>query len=241
MNWDWLADPNMWIALVTLTLLEVVLGIDNLILISILSSRLPPNQQPKARQVGLALAVITRVLLLCSLAWVMKLKQPLWDWTPFGLPVPSSGKDLILFFGGLFLVGKSVFEIHDKIEAAGNEGRTAPRAAGFAGVVFQIIVLDIVFSLDSVITAVGMAQQLGVMIAAVIIAVFAMLAFVNQISHFVDRHPTIKMLALAFLILIGTLLVAESFHQKIPKGYIYFAMFFAIGVELLNLRVRAKR
>jgi predicted tellurium resistance membrane protein TerC len=239
MSLDWLADPNAWISLLTLSLLEIVLGIDNLIFISILSGKLPLEQQAKARKTGLALALITRILLLCSLAWVMKLTGELWSWKPLGLSIPNSGKDLILFFGGLFLVFKSVREIHEKLEGADGE-RSIKIAPKFSKIVFEIIIMDIIFSLDSVITAVGMAQELTVMIAAVIIAVLVMLVFVNQISGFVDRHPSVKMLALSFLILIGTMLVAESFHQHVNKGYIYFAMAFAVGVEMLNIKITRK-
>ena len=237
MDWTWLSSPEIWISLLTLTVLEIVLGIDNIVFISILSSKLPAHQQEKARKVGLALALITRILLLLGLTWVAKLEQPFWRGELLGLKLAVSGKDLILFLGGLFLIGKSTFEIHDKLE--GEDAEVSKRvAATFASVVTQIILLDIVFSLDSVITAVGMARQLGVMIAAVIIAVIVMLVFVNPISAFVDRHPTIKMLALSFLILIGVVLVAEGLHQHIPKGYIYFAMAFSILVEMLNIRMR---
>lgn len=239
MNFDWLVDPNAWVSLLTLSILEIVLGIDNLIFISILSGKLPPEQQAQARKTGLALALITRILLLCSLAWVMKLTGELWSWKPFGLQIPNSGKDLILFFGGLFLVFKSVREIHEKLEGADGE-RSIKIAPNFARIVTEILIMDIIFSLDSVITAVGMAQQLMVMIIAVIVAVIVMLAFVNQISAFVDRHPSVKMLALAFLILIGTMLIAEGFHQHVNKGYIYFAMAFAVGVEFLNIRTTRK-
>lgn len=239
MNFDWLADPNAWISLLTLSLLEIVLGIDNLIFISILSGKLPVEQQAKARKTGLALALITRILLLCSLAWVMKLTGELWSWKPFGMSIPNSGKDLILFFGGLFLVFKSVREIHEKLEGADGE-RSVKIVPKFSRIVIEILLMDIIFSLDSVITAVGMAQQLTVMIIAVIIAVIVMLVFVNQISAFVDKHPSVKMLALSFLILIGTMLVAESFHQHVNKGYIYFAMAFAVAVEMLNIKLTRK-
>ena len=225
--------------MLTLTLLEIVLGIDNIIFISILSGKLPGEQQQKARRVGLGAALITRVLLLCGLAWVVKLDKPFWTADILGLHVEMSGKALILLVGGLFLIAKSTKEIHEKLE--GEDGEVTKRIAPtFASVIFQIMMLDIVFSLDSVITAVGMVQQIGVMIAAVIVAMIVMLMFVNQISDFVARHPTIKMLALSFLILIGVMLVAEAFHQKIPKGYIYFAMAFSVGVEMLNIRLRMK-
>lgn len=240
MNFDWISEPQTWVSLLTLTFLEIVLGIDNIIFISILSGKLPGAElQKKARRTGLALALITRVLLLSALAWVVKLDKPFWSTTMGSLHLSVSGKDLILVVGGLFLLFKSTREIHHKLE--GEDGEVTNRLAPtFAAVVTQIMFLDIVFSLDSVITAVGMAQQLGVMIAAVILAMIVMLIFVNQISGFVDRHPTIKMLALSFLMLIGTMLVAEGFHQHINKGYIYFAMAFAFGVEVLNMRVRKK-
>ncbi len=236
---DWIADPQIWISLLTLTVLEIVLGIDNIIFISILSGKLPAGQQRKARKVGLGLALITRILLLCGLAWVVKLDRPFFEQTILSFHLAVSGKDLILILGGLFLLGKSTFEIHEKLEGVDGE-KTEKMAATYGSVLVQIMLLDIVFSLDSVITAVGMVQQIGVMIAAVIIAMIIMLVFVNQISDFVDRHPTIKMLALSFLILIGCVLVAEGFHQHISKGYIYFAMAFSVGVEMLNLKLRKK-
>jgi predicted tellurium resistance membrane protein TerC len=236
---EWITQPEIWISLTTLTLLEIVLGIDNIIFISILSGKLPAAQQAKARRLGLALALITRVILLCGLAWVVKLDKPFWEPKILSWQLAISGKDLILVLGGLFLLGKSVFEIHEKLE--GEDGQVTNKIVPtFSSVIFQILMLDIVFSLDSVITAVGMVKQIEVMIAAVIIAMIVMLVFVNKISAFVDRHPTIKMLALSFLILIGTMLVAEGFHQHINKGYIYFAMTFALGVEFLNMRFRAK-
>ncbi|MEO7675266.1 MAG: TerC family protein [Verrucomicrobiota bacterium] len=239
-----LSDPQIWVSLVTLTLLEIVLGIDNIIFISILSGKLPADQQKKGRRLGLGLALITRVLLLCALAWVVKLDKPFWsphflDGSRYEFDLALSAKDLILVLGGLFLLGKSTREIHEKLE--GEEGETTDRVAPtFSAVIVQIMLLDIVFSLDSVITAVGMAQHLEVMIAAVILAMIVMLIFVNQISDFVERHPTIKMLALSFLMLIGAMLVAEGFHHHIPKGYIYFAMAFAVVVEMLNLKLRKK-
>jgi predicted tellurium resistance membrane protein TerC len=237
MDWPWVTSPEIWIALLTLTVLEVVLGIDNIVFISILSGKLPPEQQNKARKVGLALALITRILLLLGLTWVARLEQPFWRGDIFNLKLAVSGKDVVLLLGGLFLIWKSTHEIHNKLEGEDAEV-TKGMTASFASVVVQIVVIDIVFSLDSVITAVGMARQIGVMIAAVIIAVIVMLIFVNPISRFVDRHPTIKMLALSFLILIGVVLVAEGLHQHIPRGYIYFAMAFSIGVEMLNIRMR---
>ncbi len=234
---DWLTRPEAWVALLTLTALEIVLGIDNVVFISILSGRLPAAQQDRARKVGLGLAMIMRILLLLSLGWVMRLTTPL-----FTFPFPRqeiSGRDLILILGGLFLIWKSTHEIHAKLE--GEEGQAASRAApSFASVITQILILDVVFSLDSVITAVGMADDIGVMIAAVVIAVLFMLGFAGPISAFVERHPTVKVLALAFLVLIGVNLLAEGFDQHIPKGYTYFAMAFSVGVEMLNLRVRSK-
>jgi predicted tellurium resistance membrane protein TerC len=236
---EWISQPEVWISLLTLTLLEVVLGVDNIIFISILSGKLPADQQKKARQVGLAAALVTRVLLLMSLAWVMKLDKPFWSTTILGHDFALSGKALILLVGGLFLIGKSTYEIHEKLE--GEEGGHNPKGkATFNSVIVQIMLLDIVFSLDSVITAVGMVKQIGVMIAAVIIAMIIMLMFVNQISDFVDKHPTIKMLALSFLILIGVMLVAEGVGQHFPKGYIYFAMAFSVVVELLNMKMQKK-
>lgn len=235
---DWLADPQIWISLLTLTALEVVLGIDNIIFISILAGKLPHEQQDKARKTGLMLALVTRILLLFSITWLMGLTKPL-----FELPLlhhPMSTKDLILLVGGLFLIGKSVVEIHDKLEAEDGHATAATGASTFKSVVIQILLLDIVFSLDSVITAIGMADVLWVMVTAVIIALVIMLVFAGTISDFVNRHPTLKMLALSFLILIGVTLVGESLGQHIPKGYIYFSMSFAFGVELLNLKARSK-
>ncbi len=236
---DWLTDPDVWIGFLTLTFLEIVLGIDNLIFISILSNKLPEALRAKARRTGLALALVTRILLLCSLAWVMKLDQPFWTTTIAGKALSLSGKDVILLAGGLFLVFKSTREIHEKLEGEHAE-QSVGKVPSFQAAVIQILLLDIVFSLDSVITAVGMSNRIGVMIAAVVVAMIVMLVFVNAIAGFVERHPTIKMLALAFLILIGTMLMAEGFHQHVPKGYIYFAMAFSAGVEMLNIRHRAK-
>jgi len=241
---EWLSDPNIWISLLTLTLLEIVLGIDNIIFISILSGKLPADQQNKARKIGLALALITRVMLLCALAWVVKLDKPFWsmaflEGSKQAFTLAVSGKDLILVLGGLFLIGKSTFEIHEKLE--GEDGEVTKKLAPtMANVIVQILLLDIVFSLDSVITAVGMVKEIGIMVTAVILAMIVMLIFVDQISSFVDKHPTIKMLALSFLILIGCMLVAEGFHQHIPKGYIYFAMSFSVGVEFLNMKFRKR-
>ena len=232
---NWLTDPQTWISLLTLTGLEIVLGIDNVIFISILAGKLPPAQQARARRLGLSLALVTRILLLCSLVWMLKLTSPLFAVLGHGV----SGRDLILIAGGLFLLAKSTREIHEKLEGA-DGSVTARLAPSFAAVIVQILLLDLVFSLDSVITAVGMASQLGVMITAVITAVMVMLAFAGAIGGFVDRHPTLKMLALSFLLLIGVTLVADGLGQHIPKGYIYFAMAFSFGVEMLNLRLRAK-
>jgi predicted tellurium resistance membrane protein TerC len=229
----WLTDPQAWIALLTLTALEIVLGIDNVIFISILAGKLPATQQDKARKLGLGLAMLTRILLLCSLTWIMRLTAPLL--TVFGNAI--SGRDLILLVGGLFLLAKSTHEIHQKLE--GDQGHaSASVPASFLSVLIQIMLLDIVFSLDSVITAVGMSNQLGVMITAVMIAVLIMMAASGVISAFVERRPTVKMLALSFLLLIGVTLIAEGFDQHIPKGYVYFAMAFSVGVEMLNLRLR---
>jgi predicted tellurium resistance membrane protein TerC len=228
-----LSDPQIWIALGTLTFLEIVLGVDNIIFISILSGKLPEEQQAKARRLGLLGAMVTRVLLLFSLAWIIRLTQP-W-FTVVGQEI--SGRDLILILGGLFLLGKATYEIHDKLE--GEEGHASKRvAASFMSVIIQIMLLDIVFSLDSVITAVGMVDELWVMIAAVIIAVGIMMVSAEPISAFVHRHPTVKMLALSFLLLIGLSLIAEGFDHHIPKGYIYFAMGFSVFVEMINLRLR---
>lgn len=240
---EWLTQPEIWISLLTLTVLEIILGIDNIVFISILAGKLPKEQQGKARQMGLMLALVTRVLLLCGLAWMVKLTNPLFAVPTFGLtpePHPVSGRDLILIFGGLFLLWKSTHEIHEKLE--GEDGEVTTRVMPkFSAVIIQILLLDIVFSLDSVITAVGMAKHLGVMIAAVIIALLFMLVFAGRISDFIHKHPSLKMLALSFLLLIGCALVAEGFHKEIPKGYIYFAMAFSVGVEALNIRLRTKK
>jgi predicted tellurium resistance membrane protein TerC len=232
---EWLTDPQIWVAFLTLTVLELVLGIDNVIFVSILSGKLPAAQQPKARFIGLALALVMRVGLLFSLTWVMGLTTPLF--TVWGQSV--SGRDLILLIGGLFLIGKSTHEIHGSLE--GEEGHASKTVyASFASVIVQIMLLDIVFSLDSVITAVGMVDNIWIMIAAVIVSIIAMMAFAGPIGQFVQRHPTIKMLALAFLLLIGVTLMAEGFHQHISKGYIYTAMAFSVFVEFLNMRLRKK-
>jgi predicted tellurium resistance membrane protein TerC len=230
---EWLADPQIWVAFVTLTVLELVLGIDNVIFISILSGKLPPDRQPRARLIGLSLALVMRVLLLLSLSWIIGLTEPLF--TVVGQEI--SGRDLVLLIGGLFLIGKSTHEIHGSLE--GDEGAGSRKAySGFVSVIVQIMLLDIVFSLDSVITAVGMVNDLWVMIAAVVVSIIAMMLFAAPIGGFVMRHPTVKMLALAFLLLIGVTLVAESFDQHISKGYIYFAMAFSVFVEMLNMRLR---
>ncbi|MDP9864382.1 MULTISPECIES: TerC family protein [Streptosporangium] len=232
---DWVTDPEIWIGFVTLVGLEIVLGIDNIIFISILAGKLPPGQRDKARKLGLLAALVSRLLLLLALSWVVKLTAPMFE--VFGHPI--SGRDLILILGGLFLLGKSVFEMHDSLE--GKSGHASGRvAASFTAVILQIMVLDIVFSLDSVITAVGMVDELGVMVAAVIVSVVVMLFASGPISRFVDKHPSIKMLALSFLVLIGVVLIAEGFEQHISKGYIYFAMAFSLVVELLNIRMRGK-
>ncbi|MBS0656809.1 MAG: TerC family protein [Verrucomicrobia bacterium] len=232
---DWLLDPNAWLSLLTLTALEIVLGVDNIIFISILAGKLPPDQQAKARQIGLMLALITRVMLLCSIFLLTKLTTPLFNLFGHGV----SGKDLVLILGGLFLIGKSTHEIHGSLEGVEHEKSSQVKAA-LGAVITQIVIIDIVFSLDSVITAVGMAQHIGVMITAVILAMIVMLVASKSIADFVNRRPTVKMLALSFLLLIGVVLVADGFGQHISKGYIYFAMAFSFGVEMLNLRLRAK-
>ena len=234
---DWITDPNALVGLLTLTALEIVLGVDNIIFISILSSKLPKAQQPKARRLGLAGAFVTRIMLLLSIAWIVRLTKPLFSL--FG--IDFTGRNLILLFGGLFLIAKATFEIHGKLEGSDEEAEGRRVASSLVAVVIQIMLIDIVFSLDSVITAVGMVSEVAIMIAANVVALGIMLAAATPISDFVDRHPTIKMLALAFLVLIGTNLVAEGLGQHIPKGYTYFAMFFSFFVEMLNLRLRAKQ
>ncbi|MBA2753302.1 MAG: TerC family protein [Chloroflexia bacterium] len=233
---EWLTSPEIWIALFTLTALEIVLGIDNIIFISILAGKLPAEQQQRARTVGLALAMITRILLLLSLSWVIGLTAPLFEI----IDQEISGRDIILIVGGLFLLGKATFELHEKLEGTEAHGSAGAATAKFAGTIVQILLLDIVFSLDSVITAVGVADDIGVMIAAVMIAVGVMLVSAGAISAFVNEHPTVKVLALSFLLLIGMSLVAEGWGQHISKGYIYFAMGFSVMVEFFNLRVRQK-
>jgi predicted tellurium resistance membrane protein TerC len=236
------------IPLLTLTALEIVLGIDNIIFIALVAARLPAGQQATARRLGLGLALITRLLLLAALSWILGLTRPLFAVSDLGVPAgwlaPAaneiSWRDLILIGGGLFLIGKSVYEIHDKLEGASHESPGGPGAGRFGWALAQIVVLDVIFSLDSVITAVGMAQQLWVMAVAVVLAVGVMLVFSGVVSAFVHRHPTIQMLALSFLILIGVMLVAEGIEKHIERGYIYFAMAFSLVVELLNLRLRKR-
>ncbi|WP_312520137.1 TerC family protein [Stutzerimonas nitrititolerans] len=233
---EWLSSPEIWVAFLTLTALEIVLGIDNIIFISILVARLPKEQQPKARFFGLALAMGTRILLLLSIAWVMRLTDDLFTVMDHGV----SGRDLILFFGGLFLLFKSTMEIWHSVEGEEEQasGTGGAVKAGFIGIILQIAVIDIVFSLDSVITAVGLVDNVQVMIAAIVIAVGVMMLSAGTISDFIEKHPTLKILALSFLIVVGTLLVAEAFGAHVPKGYVYFAMAFSLAVEALNIRMR---
>jgi predicted tellurium resistance membrane protein TerC len=233
---EWITSPEAWIALTTLTFLEIVLGVDNIIFISILVGRLPPEQRQRGRVLGLALAMGTRILLLLLLTWIMRLQATLFS----VFDVDISGRDLILIGGGLFLLAKATLEIHDSLEGEESHG-TAPKHAGFVSVIVQIGLIDIVFSLDSVITAVGMADHLAVMIIAIVIAVGVMMFAAAAIGRFVDNHPTIKMLALSFLVLIGVALIAEGIDVHIPKGYIYFSMAFSVVVEMLNLRIRRGR
>lgn len=232
---DWISDPAIWSALLTLTVLEIVLGVDNIVFISILSGKLPASQQQRARYVGLGAAMLMRIVLLFFASWIIGLTDDLFTIFDQGL----SGRDLILLIGGLFLLAKATMELHEKLEGH-DESKAASGTASFASVIAQIMALDIVFSIDSVITAVGMADELAVMVAAVVISVGVMLFAANPIATFVERHPTVKVLALAFLILIGFSLVAEGLEQHISKGYIYFAMAFSVMVEMINLRVRAK-
>ncbi len=234
---DLVTTPEAWIALATLTLLEIVLGIDNIVFISVLADRLPPDERPKARQVGLALAMLTRILLLFSLSLIIQLTQPLFSVFEHAV----SGRDLILIVGGLFLLTKATREIHHKMEGDDDEARRAGKAATFRGILIQIAILDMVFSLDSVITAVGMADDLAVMVTAVILAVGVMMISAGPVGNFVSAHPTVKMLALSFLLLIGTSLIADGLGFHIPKGYIYFAMGFSVLVEFFNLRARRAR
>lgn len=233
---EWLSDPQAWIAFVTLTGLEIILGVDNVVFISILAGKLPVDQREKARKVGLGLAMFIRILLLFSISWVIRLTEPLFNILSHDI----SGRDLILLLGGLFLLGKSTNEMHGQLER--EEGHSSARvAASFTAVIIQILLLDIIFSLDSVITAVGMADDIAVMVAAVVVAVGFMMVFSGKISGFVEKHPTIKMLALSFLLLIGFSLVAEGLEFHIPKGYIYFAMAFSLFVETLNIKLRKSR
>ncbi|PKO04402.1 MAG: hypothetical protein CVU41_17140 [Chloroflexi bacterium HGW-Chloroflexi-3] len=230
---EWISDPQIWIAFLTLVALELVLGVDNVIFISILAGKLPLQQQSKARRTGIAMAVISRILLLLSLSWIIGLTDPIFTILNFHV----SGRDLILLIGGLFLMGKATMEIHQKLE--GVEGHSSTKVkATFWNVILQVMLLDVVFSLDSVITAVGMVDHVAVMIAAVIVAAIGMVLTADALSNFVEGHPTVKMLALSFLLMIGFTLIVESLHQHIPKGYIYFAMGFSVFVEMLNLRLR---
>jgi len=232
---DWIASPDAWAGLLTLIVLEIVLGVDNIVFITILAGKLPPAQQARARQIGLGLALLSRILMLFAISWVIRLTAPLFELA--GQEI--SGRDLILIGGGLFLLAKATHEIHDKLEGeSGHAGARVPPS--FTAVVLQIMLLDVIFSLDSVITAVGMVNEISIMVVAVVVAMLIMLLSAARISDFVNRHPTVKMLALSFLLLIGLLLVAEGLDQHIPKGYIYFAIAFSIFVEMLNLRVRSQ-
>jgi predicted tellurium resistance membrane protein TerC len=234
---DWISSPEAWIALATLTVLEIVLGIDNIVFISILASRLPPERQGRARTLGLSLAMATRILLLLSITWMMRLTRPLF--AVFGHAF--SGRDLILLLGGLFLIWKSTHEIHERLEGESDEREAEPQVVTMTGVLVQIALLDIVFSLDSVITAVGMANDVPVMVIAIVLAVGFMMFAAGPVSRFVERHPTVKMLALSFLLLIGVSLIVEGVGQHVSKGYIYFAMAFSVFVEMLNLRAAKVR
>lgn len=233
---EWVTDPQGWIAFITLTVLELVLGIDNIVFISILASKLPEEQQSKARLIGLSLAMLMRVALLFAIFWVIRLTAPLFE--VYGNEI--SGRDMILLGGGLFLLGKATHEIHGRLEGDEKHAVRAVKSS-FTSVIVQILLLDVVFSLDSVITAVGMVNQIGIMIAAVVVAIIFMMISAGTISSFVERHPTVKMLALSFLLLIGMALVAEGLDQHIPKGYIYFAMGFSVFVEILNLKLRTPK
>lgn len=245
---EWISNPEAWISLLTLTVLEIVLGIDNIVFISILTGKLPADRQKSARRLGLGLAMITRVLLLLSISWIMTLTAPLFNiagWVGIHEgewfdKLAISGRDIILIVGGLFLIYKSTTEIHHKLEGEEDELTKSPKKVSFTRVIIEILLLDIVFSLDSVITAVGMADHIEIMIAAVVIAVIIMMVSSEGISRFVNNHPTVKMLALSFLLLIGISLIAEGLDQHIPKGYIYFAMAFSVFVEMLNLRATKK-
>ena len=236
MNLEWLASPEAWVALLALTSIEIVLGIDNIIFLSILAAKLPPEQQARARMIGLSLAMVMRIQLLLSLSWLMGFTQPLFELLGHAV----SGRDLILIGGGLFLIAKSTLEIHDHLE--GEEGTAGARvAASFAAVIAQVVLLDIVFSVDSVITAVGMAEEITVMVIAIVIAVGVMMAAAGAIHRFIERHPSIKMLAMSFLVLVGVALIGDGLGMHIPRGYVYFAMAFSVGVELLNMRARRGR
>ncbi|HCE6123142.1 TerC family protein [Pseudomonas aeruginosa] len=232
---EWLMSPEIWIAFFTLTALEIVLGIDNIIMIAILVGRMPPHMQARTRFFGLALAMVTRIMLLLSITWIMRLTSDLFEVFGHGI----SGRDLILFFGGLFLLWKSSTEMYHSLEGE-EESESNPKsmAGGFIGTIIQIAIIDIVFSLDSVITAVGMVSNVPVMVAAIVVAVLVMMACAGAISGFIDRHPSLKMLALSFLVVVGTVLIAEAFDVHVPKGYVYFAMAFSLAVEALNIRMR---
>ncbi|WP_431482993.1 TerC family protein [Pseudomonas solani] len=236
---EWLTSPEIWVAFFTLTALEIVLGIDNIIMIAILVGRMPPHMQARTRFFGLALAMVTRILLLLSITWIMRLTADLFHVFDQGI----SGRDLILFFGGLFLLWKSSTEMYHSLE--GEDETEQPQAGGaarnFIGTIIQIAIIDIVFSLDSVITAVGMVSHVPVMVAAIVVAVLVMMAAAGTISDFIDMHPSLKMLALSFLVVVGTVLIAESFEVHVPKGYVYFAMAFSLAVEALNIRMRTAR
>lgn len=233
---EWLTNPEIWVAFFTLTALEIVLGIDNIIMIAILVGRMPPHMQARTRFFGLALAMVTRIGLLLSITWIMRLTNDLFDLFGQGI----SGRDLILFFGGLFLLWKSSTEMYHSLEGEEEAEQTAGNGAArnFIGTIIQIAIIDIVFSLDSVITAVGMVSHVPVMVAAIIVAVLVMMLAAGTISDFIDKHPSLKMLALSFLVVVGTVLIAEAFEVHVPKGYVYFAMAFSLGVEALNIRMR---
>lgn len=234
---DWLTDPQIWIGFLTLASLEIVLGIDNIVFISIIAGKLPAEQRAKARMIGLGLALVMRILFLLSISWIMRLEHPLFT----VLDMDISGRDLILIVGGLFLVGKATYEIHGKLETEEHGSTASIKVTGMTAAIIQIVLIDLVFSIDSVITAVGMVKHVGVMIAAVVVSILFMLAFAGKVSDFLEKHPTLKMLALAFLVLIGFNLFAEGFGYEIPKGYTYFAMAFSLGVEALNIRLRNKQ
>ncbi len=235
---EWLTNPEIWVAFLTLTALEIVLGIDNIIMIAILVGRMPPHMQARTRLFGLALAMVTRIGLLLSIAWIMRLTADLFQLFGQGI----SGRDLILFFGGLFLLWKSSTEMYHSLEGEDEiAGEPKSMAGGFVGTIIQIAIIDIVFSLDSVITAVGMVSNVPVMVAAIVVAVLVMMLAAGTISEFIDRHPSLKMLALSFLVVVGTVLIAEAFEVHVPKGYVYFAMAFSLGVEALNIRMRLAR